>query len=629
MSNNIRRLPYLEWENDLAWMEQMKGKRWNTMLQKEKEFYNNLLKNNSVQKYYNEFIKEFNMINDQNIMEIFTLGNRSIYITIENSSKLYWRWSDSSKKVPAINIEYYNDHVYYITISDKNIYKYVLICEDRHGTEKWRKTDITSDIAVKDGLCYYIKVKNIFTTTDVCCCNSSNGRDEHVLYRENNPEHDLSFSKESGRTLYIKSEGVLSERAWYVKGTSINEINRDSLFQTPIGSNCSYVKIGKKYIQRGKPFSEWKLPPGYPQWFNINTGHIITINKGAVDLWYCEPHKNPYHIYGILGGDIMPSICDKWEDNIVSTFVIYTPSLPTHVICITSVDPTQYILGMPQSQTKQVDITINSYNAVSADNTNVPYIIVKKRDIEHIKGLIVVGYGAYGSTTSVGTCNNDFYPLIKRDWAIAYAFVRGGGDVSPEWAEAARKTNRHKSIEDFEAVISYSQKKTHVQPENTIIYGRSAGGFLVGSTLARNIDGNLFKTVFSEVPYVDPLRTTTNPKLPLTIGEYEEFGNPLSHMENFASLIRLSPINTIPSEGAPNIFVLCRTGLLDKQVFAYEPFKWIQRLRGNNEVIPAHEPHGKYIAFDSNEGHVFRVEKKSRFRALDLSILLAHIENKI
>jgi hypothetical protein len=629
MHDSIRKLPYLEWENDLAWMEDMKGDKWNKMLKREKQLYNTLLKSPYVQKYYNEFIREFDSINELNKMEPYTLGHKAIHISIDSSSKLYWRWANSSKKTTCLNIDYYNNHVYYITVSPKHIYKYILVCEDIDGVVKWEKAGVSPDIAVKEGKCYYIKVTNVFRTTDACCCDSLTGRNEHILYTEKNPEHDLVYVRESGRTLYLKSEGILSETTWKIDKINIYEINIDSSFQTPLGESCSYIKMGNKYIQRGKPFSDWILPIGYPQWFNVNTGHMITIDNGKTDLWYCNANKKPYHIYGILGGDISPSIWDKWEDNIIQTFVIYTPTLPPHVICIPSVDPVHYIVGMPQISKSLHSVHIQHYTTVSADGTHVPYAIIKRKDIQHVNGLLVVGYGAYGSTTAVSICNNDFYPLLKRGWAVAYAFIRGGGDVSPEWAEAARKTNRHKSIEDFEAVIAGSQKKTYTTPENTVIFGRSAGGFLVGATLSRNIDGNLFKTVFSEVPYVDPLRTTTNPRLPLTIGEYEEFGNPLSHLENFASLIKLSPVNTLPSDGAPNIFVLCRTGLLDKQVFAYEPFKWIQRLRGNNEGIPAHDPHGKYIAFDSNEGHVFRVEKKSRFRALDLSILLAHIENKI
>lgn len=627
MSDNIRRLPYLEWENDLAWMEQMKGEQWNKMLKREKHFYNELLKHSIVQKYYKEFIDEFSHINKYNSFEPFTLGNKSIHISVDNSSKIFWRWSDSKKKTAAINIDYYNNHVYYIQPDRNNIYTYVLICEDRTGKEKWRKTNISADFAVKSGLCYYITVKETFRTTELCCCDSLTGRGIHILYKETNPEYDITLVRESDKALYMKSEGVLSEKTWHIDNTDIIQIHRDSQFQTPLGLSCSYNKVGNKYIQSGKPFSDWKLPPGYPQWFNVNTGHMITINNGKVDLWYCEPHKEPYHIYGIPGGDIVPSVWDKWENNTVQTFIIYTPVLLPHVICIPTSSPKTYIVG--KHKAKELDIITKHYFAESADGTPVPYSIINKKTSNKIKGIVVVGYGAYGSTTPVSMCNNDFYPLIKRGWAIIYAFVRGGGDVSPEWEEAAKRTNRHKSIEDFEAVIAASQKKTYTTPDNTIIFGRSAGGFLVGATLSRNIDGNLFKTVFSEVPYVDVLRTTTNPKLPLTIGEYEEFGNPLSRMKNFSELIKLSPVDSLPAEGAPNVFVLCRTGLLDKQVFAYEPFKWIQRLRGNNEGIPAQESHRKYIAFDSNEGHVFRVEKKSRFRALDLAILLAQIENKI
>ena len=176
-------------------------------------------------------------------------------------------------------------------------------------------------------------------------------------------------------------------------------------------------------------------------------------------------------------------------------------------------------------------------------------------------------------------------------------------------------------LEDFEAVIQSAQKKTDVNPENTIIYGRSAGGYLVGATLARNATGNLFRTLYTEVPYLDVLSTASNPRLPLTQLEYEEFGDPLHKEKNALALLRLSPVNTIPESGAPAIFVLCRIGLNDKEVFAYESVKWITRLR-ENEGKP------KLLAISEGEGHFISGRSSFRERAEDLALLLSNVARR-
>ena len=146
--------------------------------------------------------------------------------------------------------------------------------------------------------------------------------------------------------------------------------------------------------------------------------------------------------------------------------------------------------------------------------------------------------------------------------------VRGGGDIDAAWADAARREHRHVTIDDFEAVIRGSQKHHGLGPAQTVIYGRSAGGVPVGAIVSRYPHGQLVGAAFTEVPYVDVLRTSSNPDLPLTVGEYKEFGNPRENILNGKELLSVSPINTLHSEGAPGVFVMSHVGLLDQQVYA-------------------------------------------------------------
>jgi len=224
-----------------------------------------------------------------------------------------------------------------------------------------------------------------------------------------------------------------------------------------------------------------------------------------------------------------------------------------------------------------------------------------------------------------------WYPLLSRKWAIVYAMVRGGGDIDERWSEVARRNNRHVVVDDFEAIIRNSQRKLDLGPDKTVIYGRSAGGLPIGAIVSRFPDGTLVGAAFTEVPYVDVLRTSSNPKLPLTVGEFKEFGNPKERILNFKELLSVSPIDTLPPGGAPGIFVLSRVGLRDKQVFAYESFKWIQRLRGEatpDESRPSN-PRGKYVTIERNEAHQYSYEAFSRCRTRDLAIINAWVDGTL
>jgi oligopeptidase B len=204
-----------------------------------------------------------------------------------------------------------------------------------------------------------------------------------------------------------------------------------------------------------------------------------------------------------------------------------------------------------------------------------------------------------------------WYPLLVRGWVIVFALIRGGGDHTNQYAEAARTYNRERSIHDFQDVIRDVQRRTKISPADTVIYGRSAGGILVGAS------AHLVGAVYAEVPYVDVLRTSTNPRLPLTKLEYNEFGNPRERLEDFAATLKTSPVDLVPEEGYPNLFALVRTGENDKEVFAYEPIKWIHKLRGRDKKDPT-----KLLAFGDHEGHFVRGDLAIQHRAVDLAILL-------
>jgi len=637
-AKEVRDLGYIAWDDPWAWMESMKGKRWENLIKKEKHNFNTLAKQPFVEKLTTKMEKEIRGAHQYLMLECFKIGCGTIDIFLLPSSRFFWKWAWLKKGTPAYDIDVQGNIVWYVTTSEDKKYKNQLICEDSTGKRIWTKTAVSSQIAIIHNLCYFIKVVEYFRTIELCVCDAQTGGNERVLYREQDKERDLILSKAANKTLYLRSEDPSNSKLFRVQGMNIIQIYKHSILQMPLGesiygSDCVLTRDSREdeWTQHGKPVENWILPKEDIQWINLQSGHVLTIDEGAQTIWYCSERIKPRVLYKIKVGSIDPNVWAKWENALMQTFIVKCPAEPPYMIHIINnkIMRNEHIPKIEKPMTF-APLDVRRYHVSSKDGTKVPYIVVKEKGTTSKAQLLYV-YGAYGSTTPISWPYQNWYPLLTRRWAIVFALVRGGGDLDAAWAEAARRENRHVSIDDFEAVIKDSQKKNRLQPEETVIYGRSAGGVPVGAIVSRFPDGQLVGAAFTEVPYVDVLRTSSNPDLPLTIGEYKEFGNPKEKILNFKELLAVSPINTLPSDGAPGVFVITRVGLLDKQVYAYESFKWVQKLRGATtpEQSDLSDPKGKYVTFERNEAHVYSAEHFPRFRAIDLAILEAWVSDKL
>ncbi len=631
----IRNLGYLKWKDPLAWMERMSGKQWDKLLKMEKHTFNELAKKSDV--LARQMEEELELVH-QYIQNLgFSIACNTIDIYIDRGTLFSWKWKWSHELKKAHDLDFQGNIVWYITSSEDEEYNNKLICESADNKVIWKKDTVSTQIAIKDDLCYYIKVQNFFRTIELCSCNAHTGNEERVIYKEEDKKRDLAIIKTCNKTLYLKSSDANNTKLWRINGATLIPLYINSLYQLPLGrsiynDDCILIKhnIESNWEVKGQPINKWRFPDftqEEPIWINIQSGHILTINTGSLTIWYCEENKPINKVLSIKAGQIYPNPWSMWENSLIQIFCIKTPvDVPSTIYILKD-----KIINIIQPQIKSPinfkPIDIHKYNTYSTDGTEVSYIVVKERGVTKLTGQLVYVYGAYGSQTPIGWPQQQWYPLLKRKWAIVYALVRGGGDKSFKWAEDARRENRHKSVEDFEAIIRASQIKNKILPYQTVIYGRSAGGIPVGSAISRNISGHLFKVAYTESPYVDILRTSTNPDLPLTIGEFNEFGNPLDNPLHFKELLKVSPVDSLPMGGAPNINVLDRVGLKDRQVYAYESFKWIQMLRGYvseyNKLIM--NPNGKYITFEEDEAHHYSSKRFIKAKATDLAIISAWI----
>ena len=621
----IRDTQYLTWRDPLAWMERMKGKRWETLLEKEKHHYHELT--SQVKKETRLMEKEITYAQQYLKIPAFTIGCGTINIDLSPGSRFNWKWSWQKTGKPAYDIDVQGNIVWYVTSNDDEDYS-KLICEDSHGKHIWSKNKVSNEVAIIGELCYYIKVVDYFRTVEVCVCNAHTGTHEKILYKEMDEKRELIFTKGANRTLYVTSDEPLNSTLYKINGTNIEQLHKRSTFQMPLGESiygddCVLIRKSSydKWEAKGNPIANWIFPDEEPDWVNIYSGLIITMFEGSQTIWYCS-HKKPKIILKIKVGYIEPNMWSIWEGTLVQSFIIKTPVEPPYIIHIIHNKIHRDTAIQMKHPIRFDPLEVHRYHSVSKDGTSVPYIVIKQKGKP--KAQLVYVYGAYGSSTPIGWPYQNWYPLLKRGWALVFALVRGGGDIDAAWAEMARRNNRHKSIEDFESIIRSSQKLLKIGPEHTVIYGRSAGGLPVGAIVSKFPNGQLVGAAFTEVPFVDILRTSSNPDLPLTVGEFDEFGNPMDNILHFKELLSVSPVNTLSENGAPGVFVMSHVGLLDKQVFAYESFKWIHRLRGNSI-----EPDKKYVTFEKKEAHQYRPQKMPRFRATDLAILDAWVDGKL
>jgi oligopeptidase B len=223
-------------------------------------------------------------------------------------------------------------------------------------------------------------------------------------------------------------------------------------------------------------------------------------------------------------------------------------------------------------------------HAGAADGTQIPISIVYRRDTfareprwpeDRNTGapLLLYGYGSYGISVPV-TFSSNRLSLLDRGVVFAIAHIRGGGELGKPWHDAGRMRQKMNTFTDFTAAAEFLIAQRYTSPEKLIIEGGSAGGLLIGTVV--NLRPYLFHAAISHVPFVDVLNTMLDASLPLTVGEYEEWGNP-QVAEDYWVMKSYCPYTNVTHCAYPAMLV--KTGLNDSQVMYWEPAKYVAKLR--------------------------------------------------
>jgi oligopeptidase B len=213
--------------------------------------------------------------------------------------------------------------------------------------------------------------------------------------------------------------------------------------------------------------------------------------------------------------------------------------------------------------------------ATASDGVKIPISIV------HLKGakldgkgpLYLTGYGSYGLAYDI-SFNSNLFSMVDRGVAVAVAHIRGGGEMGKAWHDAGRMMNKKNTFTDFIASAEYLLAQGYGSKDRLVIEGRSAGGLLMGAVL--NMRPDLFHAALVGVPFVDVINTMLDESLPLTVGEFEEWGNP-KEKAAFDYLMTYSPYDNIEAKAYPNMLV--KTSFNDSQVMYWEPAKYVAKMR--------------------------------------------------
>ena len=265
---------------------------------------------------------------------------------------------------------------------------------------------------------------------------------------------------------------------------------------------------------------------------------------------------------------------------------------------------------------------VERIECISHDGRKVPITLTrhKKTKLDGSAHLLLYGYGSYGNSMSPSFSSTKL-SLIDRDIIWATAHIRGGMERGMKWWKEGKLLNKKNTFEDYLAAGDYLVKKKYTSKKKVIGFGGSAGGLLMGAAVNKNPD--LFLAIIMAVPFVDSLTTNLDHTLPLTVGEFDEFGNAKENKEHFDYIYSYAPYNNIKKMEYPHMLIT--TSLSDNRVLFDEPLKFTAKLRDyktdNNLLLLKTEMNAGHGGKSGRDGAIEEI-------ALDYAFALK-VSNKI
>jgi len=609
----MRSIGHIVWKDPKQWMEAMRGPRWKARVEKENAHF--LKELGEVSPAAVERFKANSAESDELFTYDVKLGTTHIRV-IEQGSVISWTWDASGAQHSLVgDLDVTDGVVVYMKDVKEGGHHYEMSAVSKEKT-LWSfdgrgDHGLSSDIAILGGRVYCLEAASPLQYKWLVSVDVKTGKDRQVHYEEHNVSASLGLIRGENKCLFLLSDTAGQQALFHIgsKG-GVKRLDEEGTVFFPIG--CGPRSTEPSYFFRKTRDSLWEARGGakalkLPTEFYRNGIDLVNLQeKIVVHREHGRRHveRDGRRVMSFWG-DIQENPWAFWNGGEMDLRLKVPGQTAVKGFCTSKgleFEPPKTIYGG----------VLKHGRARSADGSSIGWLGVWSC-ARKPRGLLVVGYGAYGLSTPTDTTR--WRPYIEHGFAVGFAFIRGGGDHNDAWAQEGRLAGKERGVEDYEACVRALQKVTGVAAENTCLFGRSAGGYLMGLSVLRNPGGELARSVYTEAPYVDVLQTSSNVKLPLTVYEYLEFGDPAHSIADFEMLLRLSPVGA--TQGAPGVFVLCRAGLNDRQVYAYESVKWMDalRLRGGLKKIlfltkgVGHNAYGDLVAKERAEDFIILCNK--------------------
>lgn len=479
--------------------------------------------------------------------------------------------------------------------------------------KQWTRPHVGPSVVIRADRIYFSTVENRLRYPDVWSAELQTGEKATRLFHEPDPRFQVSFeARGHDNTIFIHTANALTQRLGVLDAAAervrwITEYEDSTLVPVTTGVYARNEEIVFTNKQVAIPLPAGHYIEDAAEAPFKGAMFVTTVKRGRACLWLL---RDVWHLL--------------WDSGPVvgEVEIIHEPTTwPTfRTRCPTEPDTLWEFRGGAKDgvwslqRHLQYPEPLKLHVVATDEGTGVPYTVVSH--VKSPKKLLVEAYGAYGISARRAYPVR-WLPWLKRGYAFAYVCPRGGREGGDAWWDAARgAVRKHRTFEDTAAAIANIQTRIGVAPTATVFFGRSAGGWLAAAIAQQH--GHLVAAVYAEVPYVDILRTTTNPHLPLTQMEYDEFGDPVRRVEEWHALKKISPVDTVPRVSGhpemPKPVLVIRTALHDSQVLPYEALKWSHRLR--EAGWPA-----VFVGIDHDGGHFAAATSMEAQRAEDAALL--------
>jgi dienelactone hydrolase len=563
MKSLVRDLGFISWKDELATFEDMKSQSYLQGVKVQRAIYNEAYRtvDSTLKKTWNKLFDS--LPKDYPPYYSFRWAGHNIVISQQN------------RYIPTVHIEIINgtrlnvggvrsygvDQDCFWCIQDLSEGKEKLTLNVYSKNCKKIKTiqDVGETAAVRDGFLYYLKATDIFWFNELYCQDIHG--DNYHIYEEKEQKYVLSILKPKGQEdMFLLRKSALFQDIGLIDEANIRWLAKGFGRKLPITRNA---------IAFDSLFIENKEKIYYPKGqflvdvFTRKDVILFIFSRDATQSLYTYTYKT--RTWTPL---IPPQVCDLHFSENSEHVVFGVPNGPDKVIYINSL-----LVPVLTKELKGPEYVLES------GATPFPWFSVLPNNKP--RGLVVCAYGSYGMSMRKHQ-QRLWLPWLERNFIIASLCVRGGGENGDYWWDSSRTPVRRKyGIRDFVLGLQLLQKRYNCDSTNTIIYGRSAGGFLVTAAATQLLDK--IAVVYAAKPYTDLLRTVTNKHALQSVQEEDEFGfiHGEEQVADFVELAKLSPYENVTKQPKVNPVMLLTAGTNDSEVPAAMPLRYVVRLQNN------------------------------------------------